>query len=80
LKALSQFPEVVESCAEALEPCGLVSYLQTLANKFHSFYDKQRVVTDDPELTKARLCLIDSAKTVLSTGLNLLGVSAPEKM
>lgn len=80
LKALNQFPRVIVSCAESLEPCGLVTYLELLANKFHSFYDKHRVVTDDLKLTRARLALIDSVRIVLSTGLRLLGVSAPEKM
>ena len=80
IKVLKEFPAVVISSAESLEPCGIVSYLQKLANAFHSFYDKHRVVSDDLGLTKARLVLIDSAKTVLATGLRLLGVSTPEKM
>lgn len=80
LKALAGFPGVIVSCAESLEPCGLVSYLQNLANKFHSFYDKQRVVTDNADLTEARIALIGVTKIVLSTGLGLLGVSAPAKM
>lgn len=80
LKALAEFPGIIVTCAQTLEPCGLVAYLQNLANKFHSFYDKQRVVTENRELTAARLVLIAAAKTVLATGLKLLGVSAPEKM
>jgi len=80
IKVLKEFPAVVISSAESLEPCGIVSYLQKLANTFHSFYDKHRVVSDDLGLTKARLVLIDSVKTVLATGLKLLGVSTPEKM
>ena len=80
LKALAGFPGVIASCAESFEPCGLVTYLQNLANKFHHFYDKQRVVTDDVDLTEARLALIGATRTVLSTGLGLLGVSAPNKM
>ena len=80
LKALAIFPGVIASCAESLEPCGLVSYLQALANKFHHFYDKQRVITEDVDLTEARLALIGVTMTVLATGLGLLGVSAPDKM
>ncbi|PIR65715.1 MAG: arginine--tRNA ligase [Candidatus Omnitrophica bacterium CG10_big_fil_rev_8_21_14_0_10_43_8] len=80
IRELGEFPSVIALCAQSLEPCGLVSYLQSTANKFHSFYDKHRVVSDDTELTKARLALIAATKTVLSTALRLLGVSAPIKM
>jgi len=80
-KTLSQFPKVIASCAKALEPYGLLPYLQGLAGDFHSFYDKCRVVDDEnPELSKSRLVLIDSARIVLANGLCVLGISAPKKM
>jgi arginyl-tRNA synthetase len=80
LKMAGQFPTVIMSCARALEPCGLVSYLMSLADGFHSFYDSHRVVAEDIELTKARLALVDSVRIVLASALKLLGVSAPTKM
>ena len=80
IKTLSQFPDVIIFCAESLEPCGLVSYLMTLADSFHSFYDKHRVVTDDLALTRSRLVLVDCTRTVIATGLRLLGVSTPTSM
>ncbi|MBI3991193.1 MAG: arginine--tRNA ligase [Candidatus Omnitrophica bacterium] len=80
LKALRKFPEVVLSCANDLEPYGITLYLRELATSFHSFYTKHRVVTDDIPLTKARLSLVSAVRTVLATGLNLLGIAAPEKM
>jgi arginyl-tRNA synthetase len=80
MKSLSQFPTVITTCSESLDPCGLVWYLQSLADAFHSFYDKQRVVLEDLELTKARLVLIDSSRIVIANGLKLLGISTPQKM
>jgi arginyl-tRNA synthetase len=80
IKILCQFPHVVRLCGVGLEPHGLVVYLQELAGAFHFFYDKQRVIGDDEGLTKARLFLINCTRIILSAGLNLLGVLAPEKM
>ena len=81
LKTLAQFPEVVESCARALEPQGLSSYLQELAGGLHNFYTKFRVIgPGDGNLGSARLILVKAVRTTLRNGLRLLGVSAPEKM
>ncbi len=80
IKALGDFPGVIATCASAMEPCGLALYLQALSNHFHAFYDRHRVVTDDLDLTRARLVLIDSVRIVIANGLRLLGVSSPEKM
>lgn len=80
LRALREFPGAVEVCAKSLEPFGMVVYLQRLAEGFHRFYDKHRVLSDDLSLSAARLSLIQGMKIVLATGLRLLGVSAPEKM
>ncbi len=80
LRLLRQFPQVIESCARGLEPFGLVSYLQGLAESLHRFYDAHRVIGADRALSSARLDLLRGAQTVLATGLRLLGVSAPDKM
>jgi arginyl-tRNA synthetase len=81
LRLLREFPGVMETSAKALEPFGVVSYLQALAEAFHRFYDLHRVVDEvDEELTSARLRLCAGVQIVLATGLTLLGVSAPEKM
>ncbi|MBI1952999.1 MAG: arginine--tRNA ligase [Candidatus Omnitrophica bacterium] len=79
-RRLREFPQTAAACARALEPFGITVYLQALAEGFHRFYDRHRVVSDDPELTAARLKLIEAVQVVLRAGLNLLGVSAPEKM
>ena len=80
IRKMSEFPLIVEICARNLEPQRITVYLGELASSFHSFYQKCRVVTDDAELSAARLGLCRAVRQVLSTGLNLLGVSAPEKM
>jgi arginyl-tRNA synthetase len=80
LRILSQFPMIVVLSADSLEPYIILQYLQDLAKVFHSFYTKHRVVGDDPNLTKARLILVDCVRIILANGLRLLGVSLPKKM
>ncbi|MCC6503635.1 MAG: arginine--tRNA ligase [Deltaproteobacteria bacterium] len=80
IRHLGSFGEVVERSAEAMEPHRVTFYLMDLAALFHPYYNKNRVVTDDPELTSARLLLCNAVATVAANGLRLLGVSAPEKM
>ena len=80
IKALMQYPKVICSSANNLEPYILLSYLQDLASLFHSYYDAYRIVTNDASLTRARIALTKALKTVLFSGLTLLGVGAPEKM
>jgi arginyl-tRNA synthetase len=80
LRQLFQFPMVTEICARGLEPQGLTVYLQKLAEIFHVFYTKHRVVTQDTALSRARLTLVDATRVVLANGLQLLGVSAPHRM
>jgi len=80
IKMLIQYPKTIEASADNLEPYILLTYLQDLASLFHSYYNAYRVVTDDNALTQARIILVNAVKTVISSGLKLLGVSAPEKM
>ncbi|MEM7007819.1 MAG: arginine--tRNA ligase [Thermodesulfobacteriota bacterium] len=80
VKKLLLFPEVIEDCTNSLAPHKLAYYLQELAAQFHVYYNKCRVVDDNKEMSAARLYLIKCTRTVLANGLNILGVSAPEKM
>ena len=80
IKAITRFPEVVEGAARTLEPHRLTFYLNDLAAGFHSYYNKNKVISDDGVLTAARLFLVKSVLTVLKNTLKMLGVSAPEKM
>ncbi len=80
IKALASFPELVEGAAAALEPHRLTYYLQGLAAQLHGYYFKRRIISDDLELTRARMYLVKAVRTVVATALRLLGVSAPESM
>lgn len=80
IRKMTEFPLTVELCVKALEPQRLTVYLGELAAAFHSFYQKCRVVTEDKELSAARLGLCLAVRQVIANGLNLLGVSAPESM
>jgi arginyl-tRNA synthetase len=80
VKTLSAFPEVVAGGAHNLEPHRLTNYLQELAAEFHSFYNRSRVITDDRELSGARLFLLACVARTLKNALDMLGITAPEKM
>ncbi len=79
-KQVGLFPEVVESMALSLEPHRLPPYLLGLARAFHSYYNKHRVLSEDRELTSARLVLVQAVRQVVRKGLEILGISAPEEM
>jgi len=80
IKKICQFSYILNICFTTLDPYMLTVYLQTLAESFHKFYDKHRVLGQDDKLTKARLALIEGVRLVVSSGLDLVGVSRPEKM
>ncbi len=80
IRKMLLLPEIIELIANTLEPHHLTYYAQDLATVFHSFYKQCRVVTDEADMTKARLKLVASAKIVLDRTLYLMGMSAPEKM
>jgi arginyl-tRNA synthetase len=80
VKAIDMFPELIEGSARTFEPHRITFYSNDLASIFHSYYNKNRVVNDDVELTKARLFLVKCVGIVLRNALTLLGVSAPERM
>ncbi|MEE9258199.1 MAG: arginine--tRNA ligase [Nitrospinaceae bacterium] len=74
------FTEVVEKSALALEVHRISFYLQDLVSAFHGYYTRHRVVTDDMPRTLARLFLLDCLRITIRNGLDLMAVSAPEKM
>jgi len=80
LKSISEFPEIMALALKILEPQDIVNYLQDLAARFHRFYVDCRVITDDENISEARLALIKATKIVLSNGLKILGITAPERM
>jgi len=80
IKTMSRYPEVLRNSALNMEPHRVTFYLMDLASAFHAYYNKHRVLTDDPLLSHGRLYLVMAVQKVIRNGLNLLGVSAPEKM
>ena len=84
LKALGEYPGVLATAAELREPHRIARYLEQLSAAYHRFYDSCRTLpVGDEEVTdlhRARLWLNDATRTVIANGLNLLGVSAPERM
>ena len=84
IRTIGEFPAVVRRAAELREPHRVARYLESLASAYHKFYDAARVLPQGDEeatpLTHARLALCEAARQVLANGLDLLGVSAPERM
>lgn len=80
IKKLADFPNEVKLAAENLAPYRITVYTMELASIFHSFYNVCRVLTDDKDLTTARLFLVKATKQVLQNALNILGITAPERM
>lgn len=80
VRKLLLLPELVETMARYLEPHRLPHYALELATAFHDFYERCRVVGDDPALSAARLRLVTAAKLVLCRILGLMGMAAPEQM
>ena len=80
IKKLLEFNTALNICRVTCDPYMLTVYLQELSESFHKFYDLHRVLDQDKALTCARLALIKGVKIVISCGLELLGITQPEKM
>jgi arginyl-tRNA synthetase len=80
MKKVARFPDVVSESGKAREPHRIPFYLLDLAREFHAFYHNHRFLGETPERTQGRLALATAVRNVVSTGLSLLGVSAPERM
>ncbi|MFM1724002.1 arginine--tRNA ligase [Rhodococcus sp. PAM 2766] len=84
IRTIGEYPRVVAKAAELREPHRIARYLEELAGTYHRFYDACRILPQGDEeageLNTARLALCDASRQVLANGLELLGVSAPERM
>jgi len=80
MRQISRFPETIESAARLRAPHMLAHYLHAVATDLHSYYNAHQFLVPDENLRNARLNLILATQIVLSNGLALLGVSAPEEM
>jgi arginyl-tRNA synthetase len=77
---LLDFPALVLSAAETLEPHRIATYLLDTARLAHLWYHKHHVLEQPEEITRARLALARSAQIVLRNGLRILGITTPERM
>lgn len=77
---LEEYKSMIKTSAETRQVYTICRYVQELASEFHSFYNANRVISDDKELMTARLSLVIAVKKVLNNALDLLAVSAPERM
>lgn len=80
IQLLSGFGDVLAKSAQEHAPHHVAFYLRDLAGAFHTFYNAERVLVDDESIKRARLSLLIAVATVLSNGLRVLGVSAPNRM
>ncbi|HAR95478.1 MAG TPA: arginine--tRNA ligase [Deltaproteobacteria bacterium] len=80
MKGILRFRDVLEGGAKSLEPHRVTFYLMDLVGMFHSYYNKTRVLKNELRLTQARLLLLRVLQGVIRKGLDILGISAPEKM
>jgi arginyl-tRNA synthetase len=77
---LAKYPDMLSAAAKDFAPHDVTFYLRELAAAYHSYYDAERILVDDPRVKQARLALVAATAQVLHNGLALLGVSAPESM
>jgi arginyl-tRNA synthetase len=80
VRKMIQFNDVLEESVRELEPHRMVFYLLDLAGEFHRYYNRTRVISEDLELSRARLLLIENVQKTVRRGLEILGVNAPLKM
>jgi arginyl-tRNA synthetase len=80
IKLMVRYPETIYGAAKTLEPHRITFYLNELAGIFHSYYNKNKVISENDQLTAARLFLVKAISIVIQNALKILGVNAPEKM
>ena len=77
---LGEFPEVVETAAKDLAPHLIAFYLKDLAAAFHSYYNAERILVDDPAIRDARAALAVAVRQVIRNGMAIIGVGCPQSM
>jgi len=80
IKKVLSYPMAIGSAALSYEPHRITTYLQELAGMFHTYYHNHRIIGDDMDLSLARIDLCRAVRTVITDALNILGVTAPDKM
>ncbi len=79
-KLIGRFPIIIKSALSENEPSLIASYLLELASEFNGYYQNVRILVEDKELKSARMALSGAVKIIIKIGLNLLGISSPERM
>ena len=79
-KMLKQYPALIERAALSSEPHLICYYLKDLASIFHSYYNSEKFLVENQDLMNSRLYLLMGVKQVISNGLSVLGISAPQEM
>ena len=74
------YPEILEQCYKNNELHPLCFYLRDLSSKFHSFYNAEKIISDDRDYSDAKIALSIAIKEIINNGLNILGIGCPEKM
>ena len=80
IRRMIEFNDVLEESVRELEPHRMIFYLLDLAGDFHHYYNHVRVITEDADLSRARLLLVENVQKTVRRGLEILGVDAPMKM
>ena len=80
IEKLGNYPDIIRQAALQRSPHKITNYVNNLASAFHSFYNDEQVISNDQLKTMERLSLLNATKIVLKDALNLVGVSAPNKM
>ncbi len=80
MQILARFPEIIEEATEKYNPQILVRYSLDLAKEFHNFYEKERIIVEDKELTNGRLRLVYATLIIFKNIFKLLGITLPKKM
>ena len=80
MNSMINFPNIIKKSYDKLDPQIVSNYLEELASKFHKYYSKCRIITEDKKITHSRLFLVDSLRIVLRNGLDVLGIIAKERM
>jgi arginyl-tRNA synthetase len=80
IRRMIEFNDVLEESVRELEPHRMIFYLLDLAGDFHHYYNHARVITEDADLSRARLLLVENLQKTIRRGLEILGIDAPTKM
>jgi len=80
MNSMINFPNIVKKSYDKLDPQIISNYLEELASKFHKYYSSYRIITDDKKITHSRLFLVDSLRIIFRNGLDVLGITAKERM